>query len=201
MQINATSLISALDDTLSRSSSSKSATILRDMLRLFTAEAKALTTDCIAIFDDILIRLVDKVDEGSLIELSDALAAVPNAPPKTANQLARHRNIAVSGPLLRTSPVISEQTLADVVKGKNPAQVDAIIARDQIPDSVTDVLVEQGEAETVCKLIRNPAAAISVRGFVKLIRRAENEPTLAADIAERADLPYELRAFLRLPAA
>ena len=89
MQLDSTALISELDDTLSKSSSSKPATILRDIVRLFTAEAGVLTGDCIEVFDEILTRLVDKVDESALIELSSGIAAIPNAPPKVADQLAR----------------------------------------------------------------------------------------------------------------
>ena len=174
---------------------------MRDILRLFVIQAKTLSADCIAIFDDILMRLVDRVDETVLIELSNALAAVPNAPPNVINQLARYRNIAISGALLRNSAAISEQTLAEIVKGKNPPQIDAIIARERIPEAVTDLLVDAGDTEVARNLLRNASAAISVRGFVKLIRRAENEPTLAAEIAQRADMPHELRAFLQVPAA
>ena len=175
--------------------------MLREIVSLFVVTAPTLSADSIEVFDGILLRLIGKVDEAALIELSASLASLPSAPPKVVNQLARHRAIAVAGPLLRNSALISEETLGEAVKSKVPALIDAVASRSEIPEAVTDLLVELGDSELARKVARHPGARIGVRGFVRLIKRAETEPALAAEIAQRPDVPDELRAFLRVPAA
>ncbi|HYM35861.1 MAG TPA: hypothetical protein VET48_10725, partial [Steroidobacteraceae bacterium] len=74
MTPNAQSLITELDTTLSKASRSKHLTILRSVTDLFFNGAQNFSKDHIAVFDDVIDRLVDKTERPVLIELSTRLA-------------------------------------------------------------------------------------------------------------------------------
>ena len=57
-------------------------------------------------FDDVIGRLIDKVDRLALTELSGRLASVANAPVNVIDRLARHDDIAIAGPILQKSSVV-----------------------------------------------------------------------------------------------
>jgi hypothetical protein len=61
---------------------------------------------------------------------------------------------------------------------------------------LTDVLIKRGNAEIQRKIIGNPAAAISETGFARLVMGVNGNKDLAAAIAQRQDLPAELRVWL-----
>jgi Uncharacterised protein conserved in bacteria (DUF2336) len=61
---------------------------------------------------------------------------------------------------------------------------------------LTDVLIKRGNAEIQRKIIGNPAAAISETGFARLVMDVNGNMDLAAAIAQRQDLPAELRVWL-----
>lgn len=75
------------------------------------------------------------------------------------------------------------------------------MGRKQLPEAITDAVVDCGVAEASLKLVANRGAQISERGFVKLIGQAKTDKTLAAAIAAREDMPAELAPFLKLTLA
>ncbi len=79
-------------------------------------------------------------------------------------------------------------------------QLAAIAGRAQISESVTNVLVERGDAAVSRKVSANLGARISETGFVKLINKAKKDRELATAISSRSDLPEELVPFLKLGA-
>ncbi len=74
-------LIAELDSTLQRASSSQHLTMLRGVTDLFINSAEMFSDEHVAIFDDVIGRLIDKADRQALAELSNRLAPVDNAPP------------------------------------------------------------------------------------------------------------------------
>jgi uncharacterized protein (DUF2336 family) len=192
------SLIAELDEVLLKASRTEFMSILQRMTDLFVERAPTYSNDHIAVFDEVFGRLVGKAERPELIELSDRLAPVDNAPTNVVDRLARHDDIAISGPLLLKSSAVKDQTLAAVAKEKSERHLSAIAGRDQIGESVTDVLVDRCSAEVACKVTGNKGATLSELGFVKLINRAKDDKALASAIGSRSDLPPELQPFLKL---
>jgi uncharacterized protein (DUF2336 family) len=195
------SLIAELDDVLLRASHEQMLTILRRVTDLFVERAPTYANDHVAVFDEVFARLVGKAERTALVELSGKLAPVENAPANVIDRLARHDDIAVSGPILLKSSAVTDHTLAAVAKEKSERHLSAIAGREQIGESVTDVLVDRCTAETACKVTGNKGAHLSEIGFVKLINRAKGDKILAAAIESRSDLPPELEPFLKLTLA
>jgi uncharacterized protein (DUF2336 family) len=113
-------------------------------------------------------------------------------------RLAHDDDIAISGPILEKSDVLTNETLAAVAKAKGQQHLAAIAGRAQIAESVTDILADRGDSEVACKVAGNQSARLSELGFAKLINKAKNDKVLAAALAKRADIPPELQPFLKL---
>jgi uncharacterized protein (DUF2336 family) len=194
-------LIAELDATLRRTSVSRQLEMLRNVTNLFLVSAKYLSGDQTAVFDDVMGRLIEKTETHALVELSEKLAPLNNAPVNVISRLSSNDDISVSGPILEKSSLLNDQMLAEIAGTKRQNLLVAIAGRPQVSEIVTDVLVERGNSEVAHKVVANTGASISELGFVKLIGHAKNDKTLAAAIADRKDLPPELIPFLKLALA
>ena len=175
--------------------------ILRRVTDLFLSNSARFSGDQIAVFDDVIGRLIKKTENSALMELSNRLAPIRNAPKNVVICLSRHDDIAVSGPLLEKSNALTDKNLGEIAKTKGQRHLAAIADRTQISESVTDILADRGNAEVACKVTSNQGARLSELGFAKLINIAKNDKTLATMIAKRTDIPPELQPFLKLALA
>jgi uncharacterized protein (DUF2336 family) len=190
-------LIAELDATLQRVSSSQHVTILRRVTDLFVNGAESFAGEHVAVFDDVIGRLIERAERTALAELSGRLAPIDNAPANVIDRLARHEDIAIAGPILQKSN-IDDHTLVEIAEAKGEKHLAAIANRPLISESVTDVLVGRCSPETARKMADNKDASFSEVGFVKLINRAKSDKALATAIENRTDLPPELEPFLQL---
>ena len=172
-----------LDTTLSTASETQQVSILRRVTDLFLGDSQRFSEDHVAVFDDVIYRLIEQTEHSALIELSAKLAPVGNAPVNVVVRLSREDDIAVSGPVLEMSDALPEDTLAEIAKTKGQQHLAAIAGRRRIGEAVTDILVDRGNSEVACKVTGNHGARFSEPGFVKLIKRAKNDRTLAAAVA------------------
>lgn len=199
MSSEAHSLIAELDAALGQAPNSRQSKILQRITDLFLCDTMSFSEEQVAIFDDVFQRLIEKAEVPALVTLSTRLAPVENAPPNVIASLAQNDDIAISEPILTSSPVLTDEIIAKVAaSAKGPRQLTAIAARVRISEAVTDALIDRGVPEMINKVIANPVARISEIGFVKLINRAKGDKALASAIAARGDLPAELMPFLKL---
>jgi uncharacterized protein (DUF2336 family) len=152
----------------------------------------------VAVFDDVISHLIEKIDRRILIELSNRLAKIENAPIRVVGTMARHPDMLIAGPLLEKSNVLTDADLAEIADKdrRDPNLLSTIAARPRLDEAVTDVLIKRGNAAIARKIIDNPAARISEASFARLVTSLENDKELAAAIADREDLPPELRPWL-----
>jgi len=191
-------LIAELDATLGAAPDGWRITTLRRLTDLFLAGAASYTDDQVAVFDDVISRLIEKIENRTLIELSNKLAEVDNAPSKVIAALARHPDILVAEPVLKNSSVLKDQDLAEIADKarKNQALLLTIAGRPQLGETVTDVLITRGNSAVARKVLDNAGARVSELGFAKLVSGVERDKELAAVIAKREDLPAELRPWI-----
>ena len=95
------SLMTELDETLSAASDERQRTILRKVTELFLHRSKDYSGDQVALFDDVIFRLIERSEHSALLELSSKLAPVDNAPINVVVKLSQQDDIAISGPILR----------------------------------------------------------------------------------------------------
>ena len=201
MTSTALSLIAELDTTISKAPSARQAQILESVVDLVLDESMAFSDEQVALFDDVIRRLTEKVEAATLAKLGKRLAISGYALTTTFSKLARHEDIVVAGPVLEFAPALDDAMLAEIAAAKSPKHLAAISRRSAIGDVVTDILIDRGNPEMALKLAGNPNARLSEMAFVKLIKRAKGDRQLATAIAARTDLPEELMPFLNLALA
>ena len=198
MASEARSLIIELDAAVGRASNSWRSELLRRVTDLLVGDIEKYSDHQIAIFGDIMSRLIENAETPALVELSARLARLDRVPMNVITSLARNDDMAVAGPILEFSGMLSDDTLVDIAMTKWPNQLAAVAGREGLTETITDLLIERGNADVMHKLISNHSARISEVGFVRLIGQAKTDKTIAAAIATRTDLPLELTPFLKL---
>src|SRR5882672_10591298 len=132
------SLISELEESIHGGSHDKRVQTLRKVTDLFLAETERFSDDQINVFDDVLKRLIDRVETKALAELSRRLAPTPNAPNDVIQKLARNDEISVASPVLMQSLRLSNANLIEIASTKSQAHLLAIAGRERLEITVTD---------------------------------------------------------------
>lgn len=190
--MSAHSMLAELEEAVKSGSPEKRVTMLRRVTGLFLGEADRLNDQQIAVFDDVLMHLIQRIEVKALGELSTSLAPVNNAPIEVIRRLSRHDEITVAGPVLTQSNRLSDNDLIDVARSKSQGHLLAISGRATLSEGVTDVLVERGDTRVHHSLVRNTGAHFSEFGFVSLVRKSETDEVLAETLGLRLDIPVQL---------
>jgi uncharacterized protein (DUF2336 family) len=175
----------------SKTSGERERTLAR-VADLFLAQADRVNDEHVAVFDDVLLRLIDAVEEDAKSELGRRLAPVDNAPYQTIKSLAHHDDIAVAAPVLAQSAKLSEEDLVEIAKTKGQDHLAAISQRPALKPKVTDALVQNGDKDVMRTLVSNAGAAFSDRGFATLAARAQGDDGLVEQVGMRLDLPMPI---------
>jgi uncharacterized protein (DUF2336 family) len=179
----------------------RTAHLLVSVANLLAATADRLSQDQLAFFDEILIRLADRVEVQSLAQLSEGLAKVPFGELKILQHLLRHEEAMVAAPILQNAAWLCDDDLVEIAACRGPAHGMAIARRNSVSEDIVDILLDQGDTGVWVQLAKNPGAKFSQEGYLKLARMAERNDELANLLVGRADAPVDaLRELLtRLP--
>ena len=201
MTPSAKRLIDQFHDALGKVSSAEQLAVQRQVADLLLASDQPYSERQVAIFNDVIGCLVEKVDRPALLELTGRLAAAEHAPNPVINHLSNNDDIAVAGQVLERSKVLTDENLVEIARTKGQDHLLAIAARAQVSETVTDALVERGDAHVTQKVVSNNGARLSELGFVRVVHEARTDEALASTLAHRKDVPPELRPFLKLAGA
>jgi uncharacterized protein (DUF2336 family) len=198
MTPQAQAVIEQFDAALRKASGEERQVARRELTDMFLTGAASYSQRQVAIFDRLMGHLIERADRTGLLELSNCLAAVDNAPTDIVNRLSSDNDIAVAGPLLERSNALSDDHLIEIAREKSQGHLVAIAGRPRISAPVTDALVERGNAQVTLKVVRNAGASLSEMSFVKMISDARNDKALASALTARKDVPEELEPFLKM---
>src|SRR5262249_10592037 len=109
------SLLAELQGSADTYSGERLAKITHGVTSLFLARNNDYSDEQIALFDDVLAYLIDKIETRVLIELGERLARQRRAPPRVIQRLATHDDLSVAGPVLAHSKVLAEQDLIQII--------------------------------------------------------------------------------------
>ncbi len=165
--------------------------VLRRVTDLFVTGSDRFNDEQRALFDDVMGRLVDEIDNSARAAFGERLAMIANAPPKVSRVLALDDSIEVAGPLLAHSEQIDDETLIKGAKTKSQNHLLAISRRKELTEDVTDVLVERGNQEVVVSTAANSGARFSEIGYLTLVTRSEADDRLALTVWSRSGIPRE----------
>ena len=188
------SIIAELEDAVRSGSSDKRVSTLRRVTDLFLHDGERLSEDQIKLFDNVLCHLVTRVENRARAELSARLAPIDYAPFDVIQHLARDDEIAVAGRVLATSSRLRTSDLVEIASTKGQDHLLAISGRTNLPEAVTDVIVDRGEHKVICRLANNAGARFSDTGYSKIVARSEADAELIEILGLRVDLPLK---FLR----
>jgi uncharacterized protein (DUF2336 family) len=186
------SLLVELERVLHHGSKEKRNETLRRITNLFLDRAESFSDEHVAVFDDVLGRLIQEIESKARSELSSKLAPIGNAPVQVMRRLAQDDDISVAAPVLQQSQRLAEVDLVDIAKTKSQAHLLAIAGRHGIGEAVTDVLVRRGDQDVARNVAENRKARLSEDGFSALVKRAEKDGVLAETVGQRPDIPSRL---------
>ena len=164
---------------------------LRRVTDLFLAGAGAFSSDQVALFDDVLGRLIEELDVTARVAFGTRLAIVATAPPRVMRRLALDETIEVAGPVLAQSEALDDATLVDGASRQSQQHLLAIARRATLSEAVTDVLVHRGDRTVAVSTAENHGARFSQFGYSTLVQRAQGDGDLALAIWVRPEIPRQ----------
>ncbi|MGD1888850.1 MAG: DUF2336 domain-containing protein [Cohaesibacteraceae bacterium] len=178
----------------------------RNRLMTHVAQLYALSNDRInpellAVYDDVLVRLADLVEEEALAFVAEKLAPLVKAPKGMVRKLA-NEPIHVARPVLEQSPVLTEVDLTELASEQTQDHLEAIATRQQVPTTVTSILVDRGEKPVKLKVASNQGARSNEASYSKLVNQSRSDQRLQDSLADREDLPVSVvRALVEVASA
>lgn len=196
------SIIDEVESAILAGSPEKGLETARRVTDLFLASAGSFDDEQIALFDDVLERLIGTIelravaDMGArvaLAEISAQLAPIAQAPPSVIRRLANNDEIRIAGPVLQESARLDDGELVKIASSKGEPHLLAIAGRWWLKEIVTDALLARRYPSVSRRLAANPGARVSGSGFAIIVGQAESDPELAVSVGVRIDLPSDLR--------
>lgn len=196
------SIIDEVESAIRAGSAEKGLETARRVTDLFLSSAGSFDDEQIALFDEVLERLIGTIelralaDIGAriaLAEISAQLAPIAQAPPSVIRRLAGNDEIRIAGPVLQESARLDDGELVKIAASKGEPHLLAIAGRWWLKETVTDALLARRYPSVSRRLAANPGARVSGNGFAVIVRQAESDPELAVSVGVRVDLPSELR--------
>lgn len=196
------SIIDEVESAIRAGSAEKGLETARRVTDLFLSSAGSFDDEQIALFDEVLERLIGTIelralaDIGAriaLAEISAQLAPIAQAPPSVIRRLAGNDEIRIAGPVLQESARLDDGELVKIAASKGEPHLLAIAGRWWLKETVTDALLARRYPSVSRRLAANPGARVSGNGFAVIVGQAESDPELAVSVGVRVDLPSELR--------
>ena len=132
--------------------------------------------------EQLALDLLEQLARDQAVEvravIAETLKDVPGAPPAVIQALARDLEESVSLPVLRHSPVLTEEDLLAIIAGQPmDSALIAIAGRAGVQTAVSDALAATGSETVVASLLANHSAQIREETLDRLIELApQHEP-------------------------
>jgi uncharacterized protein (DUF2336 family) len=165
-------------------------------MKFFVGQADSLTAHQLTIFDDVFVRLIDRVDRQLLAQISRQLAETKCTLPQAMRRLALHEDESISLPILKSGNLASG-LLLEAAQSCGSKQRLAIAHRHEVAPSLSEALVRSGDPAIHHALAENRGAKLSEESWSRLIQLGESDQGLAEKLGRRRDIPLPLRRRLR----
>jgi uncharacterized protein (DUF2336 family) len=178
-------------EAFARQNIHKRADALRRVTDLFMSGAGRFSEEQVALFDDVMGRLLIELDKSVRVAFGCRLAQVAGAPPRVMRGLALDDAIEVAGPVLSQSEALDEGTLVEGARTKSQDHLLAISRRKVLGEAVTDVLIARGDHTVAVSTASNPGAQFSELGYSTLVERSRNDGELTLVMWVRPEIPRQ----------
>lgn len=147
------------------------------------------------IMDDLLLAVLAKTDIEARAGAAVRIAAMRRAPPRVLAFLACDA-IEVARPILEGGRGVDDALLRRVCESATGAHLKLVAGRENLGESITEVIAERGDARVIELLACNATARFSAAGFAALERQAAESERLTLRLSARKDLPPAMRTKL-----
>ena len=121
--------------------------------------------------------------------VAETLKDMKTAPPGLIQRLARDPELAVAGPVLQYSPVLTDEDLLDIVRQLPiPGAATAIARRRRLGPAVADEIGSGADVDAITALLSNDSAQIREETLDRLIERAPQYPAWHRPLVDRPKL-------------
>ncbi|HEY6335956.1 MAG TPA: DUF2336 domain-containing protein [Alphaproteobacteria bacterium] len=144
---------------------------------------------------EILEHLAKDVERQVREVLAEQVKSIPSISPSLARTLASDIE-SVALPVIRFSPVLSEDDLLALVRQGNTAKQVAIAKRENVTERVSEALVDTGKPVVVSSLLENQSAMIGEKSLHKVVDRFHGDEAMNSLLIKRATLPLAVTARL-----
>ena len=139
----------------------------------------------------ILEQLLASMEQQVRRDLARTLSADPNVPAPLVTMLANDE-IEIAAPILRNSRILNDPELVSIVRQRSKQHQLTICARDALTMTVSDALVETGNADVIAALLNNQHAEIRTATMAYLADQSKTVDAFREPLVRRADLPSHL---------
>jgi uncharacterized protein (DUF2336 family) len=123
--------------------------------------------------------------------IADVLKNLPNAPLDIVQKLARDTAISVAEPIIRLSPLLSENDLLQLLSASScPGTPGAIARRSNISEVVSDAVVATANGDAIRDLLCNHSAAIREATLDSIVTNARGENSWHEPLLRRPSLSH-----------
>lgn len=124
---------------------------------------------------DVLFEMLREADPPLRLRVSRRLCMLVDPPPRLLRMLAKD-SLEIAAPILENSIALGEADLSDIARTTTAQHRKLIAAREEIGESIAEVLAGHDEAEVVRALLLNDGAKLSNRA-VDILVAASRETT------------------------
>ena len=136
-----------------------------------------------------IIRAMARDAEASVRQaLAHSLRKASRMPHDVAVKLANDIE-SVALPILENSSVLTDEDLLEIIQSGAAAKQEAIAARPEVSEKVSEVLITKADETVVAKLMSNTGARISEPSLNKAVDRFAESDKVKEKIVKRAALP------------
>src|SRR5258705_3532944 len=182
-------LIDQLEDALAQSDIGRRAETFRRVTDLFVPGSGKFSGEQIALFDDVMSRLLEQIELSARAAFGKRLAMIPDAPLRVIRGLALDDEIEVAGPVLAHSERLDDPILVESATTKSQDHLLAISRRKTLAEPVTDVLVERGNREVAVSTAGNMGARFPISANSPLVKRPRSAAALGPPAWRGPEIP------------
>ncbi|MCA3337673.1 MAG: DUF2336 domain-containing protein [Roseomonas sp.] len=137
----------------------------------------------------ILLKLAEDAVAQIRFIIADAIKNLSTVPRDAVLRLAMDTEIRVAEPVIRLSPILTEQDLLVLVASPpTTATLQAVARRNGIGEAVTDALIAQGDRLAIGLMLENTSAKIRAMSMEDVLNRARFNPEWFPSLMARPGL-------------
>ncbi|MBY0406863.1 MAG: DUF2336 domain-containing protein, partial [Rickettsiales bacterium] len=121
------------------------------------------------------------------------LSQTEKLPAELARQMAQDAQIEVAGPVLQYSTALTDEDLTSIIGSMvDTSKLQAIARRENVSETVTDMLVSTNIEQVVATLVQNESARISEQTFTEIVQHHKDNNEVLDALFQRSSVPVKV---------